>query len=181
MIVVAAFKYLTSGGGDSVKDAHKMLIYAVVAIIIAFLAKGFVTVVEGLVGVSSTGSSVPTSPPPTTPPPATPPPAPPISGGGSGSSRPGIGYFEISDPRVSLADTELLISLCPAVNDRSRPAVKINGSLAQLGGSGDVIEGLSWDTHIVDLGDDESIEVSVQRCPGDEYKPVVWANDEYYY
>ena len=80
MIVVAAFKYLTSGGGDGVKDAHKMLIYAVIAIIIAFLAKGFVTVVEGLVGVSSTGSSVPTSPPTTggptagTPPPGTPPP-----------------------------------------------------------------------------------------------------------
>jgi len=52
-IVLAAYKYLISGGGDGVKDAHKMLIYAAVAIAIAVLAKGLIAVIRTLVGVSA--------------------------------------------------------------------------------------------------------------------------------
>lgn len=49
-IIVAAFKYLFSGGSEeSVGTAHKMLIYAVVAIAVAFLARGIVFVVQELV------------------------------------------------------------------------------------------------------------------------------------
>ena len=48
-ILFAAFKYLTSGGGEEVGKAHKMLIYAAVAIAVAFLAKGIVFVVAELV------------------------------------------------------------------------------------------------------------------------------------
>ncbi len=48
MIIYAAFVYLTSGGGENVAKAHKMLLYAVVAIAVAMLAKGVVKVVESL-------------------------------------------------------------------------------------------------------------------------------------
>ncbi|PIT93371.1 MAG: hypothetical protein COU06_00160 [Candidatus Harrisonbacteria bacterium CG10_big_fil_rev_8_21_14_0_10_38_8] len=54
-IILAAYKYLLSQGGDGVKEAHKMLVYAAVAIAVAFLARGIVFVVEQL--VSSGGSS----------------------------------------------------------------------------------------------------------------------------
>ena len=49
MILIAAFKYLTSGGGENVAKAHKMILYAAVAIAVAVLAKGIVKVVESLV------------------------------------------------------------------------------------------------------------------------------------
>lgn len=50
-IILAAYKYLFSGGSEeNVAAAHKMLIYAVVAIAVAFLAKGIVFVVQQLVG-----------------------------------------------------------------------------------------------------------------------------------
>lgn len=49
-IILAAYKYLLSGGGEEVGAAHKMIIYAAVAIAVAFLAKGIVFVVEQLVG-----------------------------------------------------------------------------------------------------------------------------------
>lgn len=45
-IVIAAFKYLTSGGGDKTKEAHKALGYAVVAVIIGVLSKGIVYAIE---------------------------------------------------------------------------------------------------------------------------------------
>ena len=53
-ILLAAFKYLASEGGEEVAVAHKMLIYAAVAIAVAFLAKGIVYVVAELV---TTGNS----------------------------------------------------------------------------------------------------------------------------
>lgn len=49
MILIAAFKYLTSGGGEEVAKAHKMILYAVVAIAVAILAKGIVNVVKSIV------------------------------------------------------------------------------------------------------------------------------------
>jgi len=56
MIVYAAFIYLTAGGIGAKKDspaaitkAHKLLIYAVVAIAVAVLAKGIVNVVQSIV------------------------------------------------------------------------------------------------------------------------------------
>lgn len=53
-IIMAAFKYMFSGGSEeAVGAAHKMLIYAVVAIAVAFLAKGIVFVVQELVGAGS--------------------------------------------------------------------------------------------------------------------------------
>ena len=57
-ILLAAYKYLISGGGEEVGAAHKMLLYAAVAIAVAFLAKGIVYVVAELVttGSSSTGN-----------------------------------------------------------------------------------------------------------------------------
>lgn len=55
-ILLAAYKYLMSGGGEEVGAAHKMLLYAVVAIAVAFLAKGIVFVVAELV-TSGGGSS----------------------------------------------------------------------------------------------------------------------------
>ena len=56
MIVYAAFIYLTAGGIGTKKDspaavtrAHKMLIYAVVAIVVAIMAKGIVAVVKSII------------------------------------------------------------------------------------------------------------------------------------
>lgn len=48
-IIMAAYKYMTSGGGEETGKAHKMLIYAAVAIAVAVLAKGFIAVVRTLV------------------------------------------------------------------------------------------------------------------------------------
>ena len=56
-IILAAYKYLISGGGEEVGKAHKMLIYAAVAIAVAFLAKGIVFVVEELVTSGNSGGS----------------------------------------------------------------------------------------------------------------------------
>lgn len=58
-IILAAYKYLFSGGSDeAVEAAHKMIIYAVVAVAVAFLAKGIIFVVRQLVapGAGSGGS-----------------------------------------------------------------------------------------------------------------------------
>ena len=56
MIVYAAFVYLTAGGIGTKKDspaavtrAHKMLVYAVVAIAVAILARGIVVVVKSII------------------------------------------------------------------------------------------------------------------------------------
>ena len=46
--LVAAFKYLTSGGGEEVAKAHNMVIFAAVAIAVAMLAKGVEFVVKDL-------------------------------------------------------------------------------------------------------------------------------------
>jgi hypothetical protein len=48
-IVLAAYKYLMSGGGEEVGAAHKMLLYAAVAVAVALLARGMVEVVKKLV------------------------------------------------------------------------------------------------------------------------------------
>lgn len=56
-ILIAAFKYLTSSTKpEEVSKAHKMLIYAGVAIAVALLAKGLVSVVCALVGQSASCS-----------------------------------------------------------------------------------------------------------------------------
>jgi fumarate reductase subunit D len=52
-ILWAAFKYLTAGGdNEKIGSAHKILVYAVVAIAVALLAQGVRFVVAQLVGVS---------------------------------------------------------------------------------------------------------------------------------
>ena len=49
LFIMAGYKYLTSGGGEEVASAHKMIAYGAVAVAVGFLAKGIVTVVEKLV------------------------------------------------------------------------------------------------------------------------------------
>lgn len=60
-IILAAYRYLFSGGSEEgVSTAHKMLIYAVVAVAVAMLSRGIVFVIGQLVttgGGSSGGSS----------------------------------------------------------------------------------------------------------------------------
>lgn len=52
-VLYAAFTYLTAGGdSEKVGSANQMLIYAVVAIVVAVLAKGVPTLVGGVVGSS---------------------------------------------------------------------------------------------------------------------------------
>jgi len=48
-IILAAYQYLISGGGDGVSKAHKMLIYAAIAIAVGLLSRGIVYVVAQLV------------------------------------------------------------------------------------------------------------------------------------
>lgn len=47
-IIMAAYNYLTSGGGEKVAKAHKMIVWTLVAIAVAFLSKGIVAVVKAL-------------------------------------------------------------------------------------------------------------------------------------
>jgi len=49
-ILLAAWQYLTSKGGEGVEKAHKMLAYAAIAIAVAVSAKGIVYVIAKLVG-----------------------------------------------------------------------------------------------------------------------------------
>jgi len=48
MILYAAFIYMTSGGGEEVGKAHKILLYSAVAIAVAMLSGGVVNLVESL-------------------------------------------------------------------------------------------------------------------------------------
>ena len=50
-VLFAAFKYLTAGGdAEKVKAAGSILLYAVVAIVIALLAKGIPLIVSSFIG-----------------------------------------------------------------------------------------------------------------------------------
>ena len=50
-IILAAFSYLTAGGEEEkISTAHKKIIYAVVALVVAFLAQGIRFVVAELLG-----------------------------------------------------------------------------------------------------------------------------------
>ncbi len=49
-VLLAAFKYLTSKGGEGVSDAHRMLLYAAVAIAVAVLARGIVSISADIAG-----------------------------------------------------------------------------------------------------------------------------------
>ncbi|MDO8504233.1 MAG: hypothetical protein Q7S36_00060 [Candidatus Liptonbacteria bacterium] len=52
-VVLAAYKYLTSGGEpDKVKEASQDLLFAAVAIVVALLAKGVPAIVGSLLGVA---------------------------------------------------------------------------------------------------------------------------------
>ena len=51
MVIYAAFIYLTSGGGEEVGTAHKMLLYAAIAIAVATVSRGFVKIVENFTNV----------------------------------------------------------------------------------------------------------------------------------
>jgi len=49
MIIYAAFIYLTSGGGEDVSKAHKMLLYSAVAIAVATASRGLVNLTRNFV------------------------------------------------------------------------------------------------------------------------------------
>ena len=54
-VLVAAFKYLTSGGDpEKVKSANHSLIYAAVAVAVAILAKGIPYLVASFLGTTVT-------------------------------------------------------------------------------------------------------------------------------
>ena len=58
MVLVAAFKYLTAAGDpEKVKSAGATLLYAVIAVVIALLAKGLPLIVSSFIGggLGSTG------------------------------------------------------------------------------------------------------------------------------
>ncbi len=53
-ILIAAFNYLTAAGNEEkISKAHKILIYAVVAIVVAVVAQGIVFAVRALVNPSN--------------------------------------------------------------------------------------------------------------------------------
>jgi hypothetical protein len=49
MFIYAAFIYLTSGGGEEVGKAHKMMLYGAIAVAVATLSKGLVSLVQNFV------------------------------------------------------------------------------------------------------------------------------------
>ena len=52
-IIIAAFKYLTSGGDEAkTKEAKNMIVYAIVAVAVALIAAGVSAVVANLLGAS---------------------------------------------------------------------------------------------------------------------------------
>ncbi len=56
-ILLAAYKYLTkSGEPEKIKEVHKQLIYAAIAIVVALLAVGFQTIVKNFLENPSAGS-----------------------------------------------------------------------------------------------------------------------------
>lgn len=57
-IVLAAYKYLFSqGSGEAVEAAHKMLLYAAVAVAVALLSRGFVYVIRNVTTGALNGAS----------------------------------------------------------------------------------------------------------------------------
>lgn len=51
-IIIAAYKYLTAAGDpEKAKEATKMITYAIIAIIVGFLARAIVFIVKELIGV----------------------------------------------------------------------------------------------------------------------------------
>jgi hypothetical protein len=55
-ILIAAFSYLTAGGDEQkITKAKNELIYAIIAIVIAVLAKSIVTLIAGIAGTSNVG------------------------------------------------------------------------------------------------------------------------------
>ena len=60
MLLVAAFKYLTSAGSEErVKSAHKIILYAVIALVVAFLAQGIIAVVRSVVAPDAPAGGAP--------------------------------------------------------------------------------------------------------------------------
>ncbi len=57
-ILLAAFQYLTSKGGEEVKKAHKMIAYAAIALAIGVLARGIVFSVRVLVDSSTPAETI---------------------------------------------------------------------------------------------------------------------------
>ncbi len=52
-VIVAAFKYLTSGGDpEKVSSANHMIVYAVVAIVVALIARGFPFIIGSIFGAT---------------------------------------------------------------------------------------------------------------------------------
>ena len=49
MVIYAAFIYLTSGGGEDVSKAHKILLYAAVAIAVATASRGLVALTRNFI------------------------------------------------------------------------------------------------------------------------------------
>ncbi len=49
MIIYAAYVYLTSGGGEDVSKAHKMILYSAIAIVVATASRGLVVLVRNFV------------------------------------------------------------------------------------------------------------------------------------
>ncbi|MGC9598844.1 MAG: hypothetical protein ABSE18_00450 [Minisyncoccia bacterium] len=57
-VFVAAFKYLTAGGDpEKVKSAGSTLLYAVIAVVIALIAKGIPLIVSSFLGGPTSGLS----------------------------------------------------------------------------------------------------------------------------
>ncbi len=121
-IVYAAYKYLFSGGSEEgVSTAHKMLMYAAVAIAVGTLAKGIVFTVQRFVlgGSGGTTSTSATSTPATS-----------ALGPTPGiCANPGVGFFKVPHPTL----TDVFVDYCSNDKDSSGsyvtkyPAVIMDG------------------------------------------------------
>lgn len=57
-ILLAAYNYLTGSSGEGVEKAHKMILWAAVAITVAIFSKGIVYVVAALAGQTVKSGSI---------------------------------------------------------------------------------------------------------------------------
>lgn len=52
LIIVAGFKYITSGGGKQVEEAQKTLTYAIIGLLVVLLGVFIINLIGGVTGVT---------------------------------------------------------------------------------------------------------------------------------
>lgn len=155
-IVFAAYKYLFSGGGEEVGKAHKMLLYAAVAVAVAFLARGMVEVVRTLVGApAATNSQQQTNTPPV---------------GSTGNTPSGPVFIPLgilkdaAGTRATLADSPIIEISVEQCAGAKIPAFRISGIVPLQGGCSGFCSSHSETSGVYNDYTVKGVSVSMEQC-----------------